>query len=119
MTSHLQNAHELWICECGQACDPSSPNWRYAGSHWEHFHGYPINHVETQKNLLAHFGLAVLEKAKSSIAEPGFWAGDDEIMELAESIGVGNVRKVTYDPEKHGEMVAERGDRVWFWGEEK
>ena len=40
---------ELWSfedtkCTCGAEFDPTSAEWRCAGDHWQHYHGYPAGH---------------------------------------------------------------------------
>ncbi|HEX3445813.1 MAG TPA: hypothetical protein VHS80_13940 [Chthoniobacterales bacterium] len=49
MVPYTKEELDGWICECGAGCDPASSEWRWAGDHWQHYHGYPIGHVEVFK----------------------------------------------------------------------
>ena len=33
---------------CGEKPDPVSPHWRFNGTRWEHYHGYPVGHIPTE-----------------------------------------------------------------------
>lgn len=41
--------NQTWICECGAKHTryTLTPEWRWTGTVWEHYHGYPIGHVQT------------------------------------------------------------------------
>lgn len=64
------------------------------------------------------FGGTVLERAKDEFSDNN-WNEDIEwLMELAQSQRVGNVRRVIYDPHVHGNIDADEGAEIWFWGDE-
>lgn len=43
-SSDMAGEHGIWRCSnCGEPPD-GSPKWRWAGDHWQHYHGYPIGH---------------------------------------------------------------------------
>ncbi len=66
------------------------------------------------------FGTRVLNEVKSRVADCGWDENDDVLMSLAASLKLGNVRRVVYDPAKHGDLnEAIPGREIWFWGEEK
>lgn len=72
-----------------------------------------------ERQASAHqLGLQLLDRAKEVCAEGDWDEWSEEVMELAEKLGVGNVRRVAYDPAVHGEGIeAEAGDLIWWWGE--
>jgi hypothetical protein len=37
------------VCECGAKLNELSPDWRYEGDAWGHYHGYPIGHVSVPR----------------------------------------------------------------------
>ncbi len=71
-------------------------------------------------SIAEQFAKVALDKVKERTASGESDENDDALLELAARIGYGNVRRVKYDPEKHGEVVdVEPGQEMWFWGEEK
>jgi hypothetical protein len=65
------------------------------------------------------FAKKVLDKVKERTGEGCCDENDDELLELACKLGYGNVRRVIYDPVKHGEIAdMDRGRECWFWGKE-
>lgn len=66
----------------------------------------------------ARLGKALLDDVKARVVSGDIGEEDQEILELAEKLGAGNVRQVSYDPEKHGPTEwAATGDPIWWWGE--
>jgi hypothetical protein len=53
-----------FVCECGEVLDPLSPDWRCAGSYWEHYHGYPIGHAAVFKRPLPPISEAIKDAPK-------------------------------------------------------
>ena len=51
LSDQFFNAHE-WVCDCGEECKPMSGHWRWNGRAWEHYHGYPIGHVEANRKAI-------------------------------------------------------------------
>jgi hypothetical protein len=72
---------------------------------------------DTEKDKFAEFGRLCLQSAKEAIADGSMGEEDEETMELAQRLGVGNVRRVIYDPALHGDVdEAEPGSEIWYWG---
>lgn len=64
----------------------------------------------------AWLGDWVLDRAKEVCARGDTDEWTEEVLTCAERLGVGNVQRVAYDPAKHGEVDAEPGQLVWWWG---
>lgn len=62
------------------------------------------------------FARCCLQSSKEAVADESMSEQDEETMECAARLGYGNVRKVQYDPKKHGEVDCEPGSEIWFWG---
>jgi len=45
----MMNDARAWVCECGEKANPMSPDWRWDGENWQHFHGYPLGHVTAER----------------------------------------------------------------------
>ncbi len=67
-------------------------------------------------NPAESFAQEVLALAKTRTAEGSLGETEDEILQMAERHGYGNVRQVFYDPAAHGTLDCSPGDRIWFWG---
>ena len=64
--------------------------------------------------IFSKFGRDIWEWVKTKDDLFGF-EESEEIMEIAHKHGL--VKRVIYDPEKHGEVDADPGDEIWYSGD--
>lgn len=62
------------------------------------------------------FGREVFAEVAERVAIACMGEEDEAIMEIAAKHGI--VQSVPYDPALHGEIDAEPGTRIWFWGKQ-
>lgn len=63
----------------------------------------------------ARFGKAMWEMIRKHGEEFCWDEWSEDVLPLAEKARL--CQRVKYDPEKHGEMEAEPGSEIWWWGE--
>jgi len=61
------------------------------------------------------FGREVFAEVTERVATESMGIEDERIMEIAEKHGL--ARRVEYDPARHGEVDAEPGAGIWWWGQ--
>ena len=71
----------------------------------------------TTDNNYQDFGKAIWEWVRDSGTEFFYAEESESILEIAERFGL--VRRVNYDPDVHGEIDAEKGDSIWYFGDSK
>lgn len=60
------------------------------------------------------FGREIFAEVTERVATESMGEDDERIMEIAEKHGL--ARRVKYDPALHGNVDAETGADIWFWG---
>jgi len=65
-------------------------------------------------NKYESFASYVLDVIKNNaIVNNGLCESDEQILELAEFLGIGNIHKVEYDPTIHENITGDIGDKLW------
>ena len=52
---------------------------------------------------------------KSAITNKNLSESDEQILELAEFLGIGNIYKVKYNPEIHENVIGDIGETLWVF----
>ncbi len=85
------------------------------GAFQRHFQSLATENKDSEK--WAEFGERVLRGVKEASASGMMSEEDEATLECAMQCGVGNVQRVPYDPDIHGNDIedAEPGDPIWWW----
>lgn len=89
---------------------PDSVDWRWSPDYVESLEA----RVEELERAVK-FGQIMLEATKEAIREGAFEMDAEQAAN--DAVNVGLIQYVPYDPEKHGEVEAEVGDNIYYWGD--
>lgn len=109
-----QRNHEAW---CQAACGAIADTGIELGCEAEPTPAMvSVRKLWEEKEKWRKFATPILDAVKERTGDGCMNEDDQEIMESAAKLGLGNVQAAPYNPDIHGSIDASPGDQIFFWG---